>query len=998
MSNKNKTIIQLFAEQVKKTPDNIAIICEERSITYQELNEKTNQLAHYICKQYKNFYHVPLTPDTLIAVYQQRNIEVMICIIAILKAGAAYVPLDPHYPKARIGYMLENSQAQLILTQERFTEELDVFSKQSLLCVNYIFVDGHWPNIAKESIDNLEPIAKANNLAYVIYTSGSTGTPKGVLIKHKGVASLILDTAKTIIPGDFAKVLQIYSVCFDVSVWVWTATLTRGATLVILSEQELPPYKEIADVLEKKQVNIAPLPPTLLEMVPPDYDLPKLKTIVVSGEKCPQSLVDTWAKNKIFINAYGPTETTIFSTIAFCQPSQKVTIGNAVANTKIYILDKNLNPTPQGEIGELYIGGIGVARGYLNKPNLTKERFFTYQNSRVYKTGDLVRFLLDGNLDFIGREDQQIKIRGYRVELGEIEDTLCKQKDIAQAVVNVWQKDLQNENEKTLVAYYSSKTNQTLNHEKLRKHLRQFLPEYMLPAFFIFMEEFPLTPNKKIDRKNLPVPFTTPSSTIESTANNNDQEIENKLCKIWSELLKIPKTNFTKTDNFFALGGNSLLTARMLLAIKKELNLNIQLMVFLNNPTIANIAQCAAATSDKINTKNTAQNLCAKLAMDSAAADTIIPHTNTNPDLYNPCVILLTGATGFLGIHLLNTLLQKTSATVYCLVRGGNLDTVDSKLKQNIHKHKLEHLSGNPRVKIIIGDLEKPILGIAHDKWLWLATNVDSIYHCGAYVHHVYDYDKLFKANVQSTIELLKLSAENKNKAFHFVSTISSISAFDEYGYATENGPSELSLPVTPSGYALTKMVAERILWRAQKRGFNITIYRPGNITGDTTFGICHPEQNHLLLLLKSCIQLGIVPNIDNNFEALPVDVLANSIIALSLQQQKNGRVFNLHHPYPTVWRQFIAWIQDYGFDLKYVQPEIWRQQLQNIDEKNALFSLLVYYINSDNNEIEDTSKIRYHKTQKILAAADIIYPKVDKDYVFKCVDYLVQCDFLKQG
>lgn len=987
----NHTIHQLFVEQVKKTPDNIAITCDDQNITYQELNTKSNQLAHYIRRQYEKLHKKPLAPDTLIAIYFQRNIEMMIAILAILKAGGAYVPFDPSYPQARIGYMMQNSQVTLLLTQEKFTEELDQFSNQSLLDADYIFVDADWQKISQESNENLPPIACANNLAYVIYTSGSTGNPKAVLIEHKGLVSLVTTTAPNIITNSTAKVSLLHSICFDFSVWVWAVSLSRGAQIILFTEQELPPYKEISKVLQEKQVTIVTLPPTLLELIPPTYNLPELKMIIVGGEKCPQKLVDAWAKNKLFINMYGPTETTIVSTMTFCQAGAAVTIGKAVANTELYILDEKLQPTSPGEIGELYIGGIGVARGYLNHPDLTKEKFISYKNSRVYKTGDLVRLLPDGNLEYVGRNDQQVKIRGYRIELGEIEDTLCKYKDITQCVVNVWSK---NESEQVLVAYYATKNKQKLNPKKLREYLQQILPDYMLPAFFVFVTEFSLTANKKIDRQNLPLPYN--SYEIENTNNfevlSYSSEIERKIFEIWSKFLKLPANQFSNTDNFFVLGGDSLLITRVLVAIKKELNIDVPPTIFLANPTIANIVQNSKMSKKKPVLTNSGRN---KLETDITIANTIIPSKNFNPNLYHPNNILLTGATGFLGVYLLNAILQKTSATIYCLVRAKNLDQATTKLKQNINKHKFTYLLDNPQVKIIVGDLEKTHLGMTQDDWDFLAKNVDSIYHCGAYVHHIYDYNKLFLANVQSTIELLHLTAQHKNKAFHYISTISSVSNFDDYGYATEDGPSDITPPKSLSGYALSKWVAERILWQAHKRGFNIAIYRPGNIMGDTNFGICHPEQNHLLLLIKSCIQLGVIPNFDDRFEAVPVDVLANAITTLSVQSQSNGRVFNLHHPCQPAWRQFIEWLKEYGFKLKSIAPEIWRQQLQHIDEQNALFPLLTYYLNSSNNELNEASKIRYHTTQKMLTEIGITYPKIDKEYIHKCIDYLVMSCFL---
>jgi thioester reductase-like protein len=355
---------------------------------------------------------------------------------------------------------------------------------------------------------------------------------------------------------------------------------------------------------------------------------------------------------------------------------------------------------------------------------------------------------------------------------------------------------------------------------------------------------------------------------------------------------------------------------------------------------------------------------------------------------------LLTGVTGFLGVYLLNELINTTQAIIYCHIRAANQTAAKQRLQKTLLKYQLKHLVNNPKIKIIIGDLEKKFIGISPNVFKRLAKKVDSIYHCGAYVNHIYHYQQLYPANVRSTRELLKFAALGKNKAFHYISTISCVSNLDDKGYAREACPKQ-NLPKLLCGYTLTKWASERMLCSAMQHGFAITIYRPGNITGSSINGISNPERNHLLLLLKSCIQLGMAPDWDAYFDMVSIDIVAKSIIGLSLEPNSKSRLYNMQNSKPPTWRQFIKWVNKYGFKIKMVKPEIWHKHIRAVDEQNALYPLLTYYLNGGAEELRASAKVKYQKTQKHLHKIGIYYSKYNKDYIFKCLDYLVAISFL---
>jgi amino acid adenylation domain-containing protein len=578
---------QLFEEQVKKTPDAIALILEEKTLTYQELNEKANQLAHYLRK-------LGVKPDTLVGLCLERSFNMIIGVLGILKAGGAYVPIDLNYPSDRIDYMLADSQVEILLTQNDLIDKLTTF-KGKKICL-----DTNWQEIAQENQQNPTPENNLNHLIYVIYTSGSTGKPKGVLLNHYTIANLVKWQVKTT-QSPQAKTLQFSPISFDVSCQEIFSTLSFGGSLVLIQEEQRQDFNLLTNYVAKQEIERLFIPFVGLQIFTEianlnQHQFPHLKEIITAGEqlKLSSSIRSFFERlnHCTLHNHYGPSESHVVT--AFTLPptlkncAYLAPIGFPINNTQIYLLDSELKPVPIGVTGELYIGGNVIARGYLHRDDLTQEKFISnpFQAGKLYKTGDLARYLPDGNIQYIGRIDNQVKIRGFRIELGEIEATLNKYHDIEETVVITTENA---KKEKSIVAYYIAKNQADLSGQNLKEFLKDQLPEYMIPSAFIPLEKFPLSPNGKVDRKALPQPenYHQLSSPNEVVLPNT--KTEKMIAQIWADILNLQQVGIK--DNFFDIGGNSVRSIQMVARISKIFQITFPLKDFFKMPTIAELAQ-----------------------------------------------------------------------------------------------------------------------------------------------------------------------------------------------------------------------------------------------------------------------------------------------------------------------------------------------------------------------------------------------------------------------
>lgn len=581
-SNKNYShdlcIHQLIEQQATLQPDNIAVVFGEQKLTYRELNARSNQLARYLDQA------VGIKQETLIGIYIERSVEMLVGLLGILKAGGAYLPLDPAYPHERLAFMLEDSQVKVLLTQEKLAKTLPDHDGQ-LICL-----DIDWERISQESDENLTGKAQPDNLAYVIYTSGSTGKPKGVLIAHRGLCNVAQAQIETFNVSSSSRVLQFASLSFDASISEIVMALCSGAELYLETPSSLLIGQTLLQFLQNQAITHVTLPPTALATLP-NEKISTLQAIVVAGEVCSVELAKKWSQGRRLYNAYGPTEYTVCTTInKYIEGDTKLHIGRPIANTQIYLLDADYKPVAIGVVGELYIGGVGLARGYLNRPELTAQKFIPNpfsdeSGSRLYKTGDLARYLNDGNIEFIGRIDHQVKLRGFRIELGEI-TAILKEHSLVEEAVVITSEDIPGD--VYLVAYLVLRSQTELTTSDWRLFLKAKLPAYMVPAVFVVLENIPLTPNGKIDRFALPKPNRS-QSNIHQNYVPPQTSIEKAIADIWAKVLNVEKVSIY--DNFFDLGGNSLLTIPICSQMQEALNLNISVVDLFTYPTVSAFAE-----------------------------------------------------------------------------------------------------------------------------------------------------------------------------------------------------------------------------------------------------------------------------------------------------------------------------------------------------------------------------------------------------------------------
>ena len=562
---KEKCIHQLFEEQVEKTPDNVAVVFEEEKLTYRQLNDKSNQLAHYLQKR-------GVKPESLVGICVERSLEMIVGLLGILKAGGAYVPIDPTYPKDRISYMLEDADSEIVLTQEH----LDLPKTNSEI----IYLDTDWDKIENEPKENVKSEVKSDNLAYVIYTSGSTGRPKGVMIEHGNVNAFLHWSYKEFENSEFDKMLFVTSICFDLSIFEMFFTLTTGKILEVLDNGLSIP--EHLDSDHRLMVNT--VPSVVDSLLSSNVDLSSVSVLNIAGEPIPLNYLGKLLGSVGEIrNLYGPSEDTTYSTVFRIDSESKVLIGRPISNTQVYILSTDDLLQPIGVVGELCLGGAGLARGYLNNPELTSEKFISHpfkDGERLYKTGDLGRYLPDGNIEFLGRVDDQVKIRGFRIELGEIESVVRGYSYFSSCVVLVKELSI---GHKELVGYV---VGESLDVDHLRNYLRGILPEYMIPCYFILLEALPLTYNGKVDKDALPYPdVASVAIGVDYVAPRNEEE--KKLVDVWSDVLGVSKEYISVKANFFELGGNSFKIIRLLKRINKAFGYELTIAVLFRHPTIA---------------------------------------------------------------------------------------------------------------------------------------------------------------------------------------------------------------------------------------------------------------------------------------------------------------------------------------------------------------------------------------------------------------------------
>ncbi len=941
----NLTIDTLFEQQVQLSPETQAVSFQGESLSYQELDSKANQLAHYLQDQ-------GVTVDSLVGICLDRSVNLIVSVLAIFKAGATYLPLDQAYPADRLRFMIEDSAVPLIITQKHLDETLPSTGEKRIFLDCEAACIAHFPN--SQPSKQTTP----DSLAYVIYTSGSTGKPKGVAMHHRPLVNL-LNWQKQQFKNPQARTLQFTPISFDVSFQEIFSTLVNGGTVVLIGDTDRRNSETLLAYLCENSIERLFLPfialQNLAEAATTTQKLPvRLQEIVTAGEqlKITRSIVSLFDRLQdcSLVNQYGPSESHVVTQYVLTGSPKEwphlPPIGRPIDNTQLYLLktpsrreDDPIALAEPGEPGELAIGGICLAKGYLNQPELTRSRFienpFVDESEAIlYRTGDLVKRSTTGELEYIERLDDQVKIRGIRIELGEVEAQVSQH---AQVKANAISARKRADGTTYLAAYIVPDSLEHLQNSvelelQLRTFLKERLPIFMIPTFFEFLPTLPLTPSGKVDRRALPEPHQERPALGQDYLQPRT-DIEKKLAELWSEILEFKKIGVK--DNFFECGGDSLGAMQLAHAIRETFEISLSINTLLSLPTIQELAREIESLTNHSEISCPFNSFTSQLEYDA------IPRLDHNLSIQpfsftsSPSNILITGSTGFLGAYLLNQVLKQTQAKAHCLVRAKNHVEGSSRIQCNLEAYGLWKPEYGHRIQPVLGDLALSNLGIEPDVFEQLSNKIEAIYHSGAAVNVVYPYSSLYATNVGGTENLLRLASKSRLIPFHFISTLDVFQTKGTFnsGLASESSTLNPTEAFEFDGYATTKWVAEKMVWHAQSLGLPVSVYRPTMISGDSQTGVCNTT-DLVSYLVKGFIQLGAAPKMNTVLNLVPVDYVSNSIIHLSLQQESLNKAFNLVNSIPISMNSFIESISQYGYPLDVLEPDDWSHLLNKLNHQ----------------------------------------------------------------
>lgn len=867
------SIHEAFEKMAERIPDKIAIVCDERHVTYAQLNRWANQLAHRLRGH-------GVGPDQRVGVYMDRSIYMLGALLAILKAGGAYFSLDSSYPADRLAQIVTDSAPLVILTQQSLLARVPV-SGAAILVVDAQYDEAD--PTSQQDPDAERVGLHPANVAYVIYTSGSTGAPKGVMVSHGNVMNLVRWHCAAFGLTERSRCSCVASMGFDASAWEIWPPLSVGATLVLASNEATQDPGRLIAWWAEQHLDVSFLPTPLAELAfQQGIRNEGLGILLVGGDRlrhCPVM------SSPSLVNNYGPTETTVVATSGQISAEDAVLhIGRPMANSQVYILDRHMEPSPIGVTGEIYIGGAGVARGYLNRGDLTAERFLPdpFSNAlhaRMYRTGDLASWRSDGTVDFKGRNDEQVKIRGYRIAVEEVEARLERHGSVKEAVV-IGRED--SPGDKRLVAYLTYHDAAPPTVDELRSHMKESLPEYMIPKAFVGLSSLPLTRSGKLDRRALPAPDSQAFAVRHYEKPQGD--VEAAIAGIWMQLLRM--SQISREDSFFDLGGHSILAVEATYRINQSLGTSLKASDLYRHTMLRELA--AHVTGGDV------QDDSVELSREARLDESIV----ANPAMPGAAVraIMLTGATGFVGRFMLAELLRETDAIIYCIVRAPSRHQAHQRLRESLEAWDLWIEECAHRIVALPGDLRVARFGLDDGAYDLLCRGVDTIYHCGTHVNHLESYATARAANVDSIGELLKIAVRGIPKPVNYLSTLSVFSS------ATENRPRVVSEATSierekhsrAHGYVASKWVAESLLMTARDRGIPCNIFRLGLVWADSEQGRFDQRQN-IYRVMKSCLMTGLgIEEYRYPIAPAPVDNVARAVIRLAGSNRSGQGLFHI--------------------------------------------------------------------------------------------------------
>ncbi|WP_019854042.1 amino acid adenylation domain-containing protein [Actinopolyspora mortivallis] len=993
---KNTPIHRLFEQRVRACPEAPAVGSGADVLTYRELDGVANALAHELVSQ-------GIRVGELVGVLIKSSAEAVAAILATLKTGAGYVPLDPDHPDHRLRGMCEQAGIRVVLTTAplrcRVSDDRTVVTAR---------LDASRPSPPEgEEISGSEP-------AYVMFTSGSTGTPKAVAVPHRGITRLVRGTDHLVL-GPEDTVLSTINLCFDVSCWEIFGALLNGSRLVFVDTETLLEPNALAELVDSERASVLILSTGVFHEVASRRPgmFGSLRCLAVAGEAMNPNVARSVLAHGPpgqFLNGYGPTENSVISTVydvaELDEDAETVPIGRPISNATAHVLRANLEPADIGEEGELCVGGDGVALGYHGAPELTRQRFVPdpfseYPGARLYRTGDRARWRPDGVLEYLGRQDRQVKIRGFRVELGEIEAVLGAHPDVDQAVVET---RVSVSGDRRVLAWVSSERGGADPGftERIREYARDRLPEFMVPETIRLVETFPLNHSGKVDRSRLPGIDRQPREVRNRPATETEQGV----ATIWCELLGLAAVD--REDDFFALGGRSLHATRMMTLLEEKWNIpashgRFLIRCLLASPTLREFTE---RLEESISTTSSPANetvdfwaetrLDPELRFDAPAVE--------NPN--DPEMVLLTGATGFLGAYLLDRLVRRTRATVLCLTRAEDEQRALTRIAANMRRYGLSFDEVGHRVVAVPGDLSRPALGLG-DRFDELAERVDLVVHNGSHVNFVFPYSSMRAANVGGSHEVLRLATTARLKPTHYVSSITTLVGNGVAGvrHVPEDAP-----PAYPEklsmGYQETKWVSEWLFRQAAEHGLPVSIHRPYEITGTTGEGIWNTD-TMMCALFRTIAETGLAPDVALPLDFVPVDVAAEALVHLITHEPPRGHAYHLTNPHDARLGLLVDRLRARGYPVRSLDYGQWVTEMTRVVSEDPECPLAPYvpvFADSANTGDMTVKEMYFAETfpsfgrenlVRGLADSDLVIPPVDERLLDLYLDYFERCGFL---
>ena len=978
----NTSYLGLLAEQVKANPDKPAIIGIDETLTYREFDKRTNQIANALIKR-------GVRPDDKVVTMTRRIANAYVARQGVLKAGAAFVPVDPAYPDERILYIASDSEARFVLTtRDLYEEKKDAYVDISFLIIEDI--------LKEESAEAVNVDIDLSSLAYCIYTSGSTGKPKGVMIEHRSLLNYVTYCDHNVIAHEFVDYCKVScslaSLSFDLSIEEEFVPLAAGLTVMIASEDEILNPLALAKRMLANHVDILTTTPSYVNNVLDIEEVMKafrnLKVLEVGAEALPAVMVEKIRKqgmNCLIHNGYGPTEATVCCTLDVVD-SPRITIGFPLNNVQTYIIDAEGRRLPFGAVGELLIGGTGVARGYIHRDDLTKEKFIDFNGKRAYRSGDLARLNYDGRIEFFGRKDNQVKLRGLRVELDEIENTLNSYPGVSRSVVLVKESP---EEGQFLVGYYLSE--QEIPVAELKAHLSKTLTPYMVPKIFVHLTALPMTQNGKIDKKALPEPTLTKeagAAKVRLPRNETQQAIYD----IFVHVLGV--TSLSIDDDFFDLGGSSLSASKVtMLAMEKGLPISYS-DVF-DNPTVADLAALVLAQGKKEQKQEETLQTSEKGLEFNVISE--VDGICKDKDFAS---IVLTGANGFLGIHILREILERGTAKVTALVRGGKGVTGRERLEA-LFAYYFDTTYADlfdKRLFVIETDVTSSTLG--EDL---RGCDFDLLINCAAIVKHFAADDSIERVNLGGVKNLIEVALEHKARMVQ-VSTLSVAGENVGGKFPKEKRIHEDEIffgQDISNKYINSKIKAEEAMIEAiNDRGLDGKVVRVGNLMGrarDGEFQI-NSGTNNFMASLKAYASLGVFPvsGADSTIDFSPIDEVAKTILLLASTPSRYT-LFHSANSHEVELGDVIEALNDYGFHIDIVKDEVFSAKLAEFmkdESKNMIVSSLISYSSSDTSVTRDYILSDNSFTIKALYRLGYKWPITDKRYLARAIASLATLGF----